>query len=155
MRSLQEPREMLMQWRKELRVFYSSFSTRCEFNPIYFSLMKCCAASDGKTCFSFPVSWELCAPSFMEFSVEIRGSLDPKYLAFRIRTSCRRASKALTNSTEVYTSARSARIVILFEKERWVTSYWATVCEFVPNLSKCGCKLRTNYQQESRCLQAL
>lgn len=53
MRSLQELLEKLMQWKRELRLFYSTFWTRCRLNPIFFSLMKCCAANDRKT-FSFP-----------------------------------------------------------------------------------------------------
>lgn len=54
MRSLQKPLEKLMQWKRELRLLYSTFSTRCKLNSIFFSLMKCCVANDRKTLFSLP-----------------------------------------------------------------------------------------------------
>lgn len=133
MRSLQEPLEMLMQWRRELRLFYSTFSTRCELNPIFFSLMKCYAANDrGRFFFFFPVSWELCTPRFMEFFMEIRGSPDLKCLAFHLRTLCRTVLKALMNNAEVYTSAWSTWTVILFKKvsrlDHIMVNHWLLIC---------------------------
>lgn len=54
MRSLQEPLERLMQWKRELGLFYSTFSTRCKLNSIFFSLMKSCVANDRRLFFPLP-----------------------------------------------------------------------------------------------------
>ena len=112
-------------------LLYSTFSTRCELNPIFFSLTKCYAANDRKIIFFF-FSWELCAPKFMEFSVAIRGNPDIKCLAFHTRTLCRTVSKAVTNNTEVSTSAWSPRTVILGKTvsrlDHIVANHWLLVC---------------------------
>lgn len=47
--------------------------------------------------FSFPVTWELCIPRFMEFLMEIRGSFGLNCCAAHVRMFCRTVAEALRN----------------------------------------------------------